>query len=428
MAVVEPVSLRFVRPEWADEVPSPPHDALSPEARRQHLMAHPRSYLGVTRAPEDADVDHTDPTTSPSSGRNRVGEALAAGRAALEEMLADGVFGPEVGPAFYLYRLEHGDHRQTGLVCGVATEDYDRGTIRIHEQINRERAAHLTRHLQVVGAQSSPIAMAFATQPAVERIIAHTVQTVAPFLDFTDADGLRQQLWEIADDDDIERINTAFGGAALYLIDGHHRAAAASADRQDHDIASRDRRLMLSTLFPVSELRSQAFHRLLRGIDTERLVTELVARFPTRSTGDPQVVVDRAETELALATPQAAASPDRRAQWLLLDIPFDADDRASLHNIDPVRLRHHVLQPLLGIDEVGADSRLSYRPGPSDLAAIEGLKLAEDEALFLMRPVSMDTLIQVSDQGLVMPPKSTYFEPKVRSGLFVRLLDWPGAG
>lgn len=427
MADVQPVSLRFVTPELTGEVPSPPHDALSLEARQRHLAQHPRSYLGVTLSPEDMEPGAADPAEA----------ALSAGRHRLETMLAEGVFGPATEPGFFIYRLEVDDHRQTGLVCGVATSDYDEGMVRIHEHINRGRADHLARHLSVVGAQSSPIAMAFKLRPTVVRIMDRTADTTEPLLDFVDGEGLRQQLWAITDPYEIAEIEFAFSNAALYLIDGHHRAAAASTHRAAIEPSSRDPHLMLSTLFPFEQLRNQAFHRILTGVDPVEFQAELARRFATRRTDDPHQVSARGPAELALGVPadgDGGATGDARQRsewpgstgavdWLLLDVPFDLHARSDLDNIDPVRLARLVLGPILGIDEANSDPRLSYRPGLADAESIADIELGSNEMVFLMRPVPMDILMDASDEGLVMPPKSTYFLPKVRSGLFVRMVD-----
>ncbi len=407
MATVLPVSLRFVLPELTAEVPSPPHDALSATARRKHLHDHPLSYLGVTRAPEDVEGPSDDPAA----------DALSAGRSQLEAMLAQNVFGPPGEPNFFVYRLEDHDHRQTGLICGVATDDYNAGTVRIHERINQSRASHLASHLQVVGAQSSPIALAFKSRPAVVELIEETVTTTEPFLDFVDDQGLRQQLWTIEQAGSIDLVRDGFAGQPLYLIDGHHRAAAASTDLATSNSDGREPHLMLATLFPYEELRNQAFHRILTGLGPDTSA-ELGRRFATRVAEDPLAVADRAPSELAFGLPDGDS-----IRWLLIDVPIDPHASSDLDNIDPIRLGRQVLAPMLGIEEPTTDHRLSYRPGLADAASISDIELDKDEAIFLMRPVPMDVLMDASDEGLVMPPKSTYFMPKVRSGLFVRIVD-----
>ncbi len=404
MVAVEPVTLRLVSEQWSHEVPSPPHDALSSEDRRQHLLDHPHSYLGVTRSPEDVDAGADDPAE----------EAIRLSRASLETLLAEHVFEPEAAPAFYLYRLEDSWHRQTGLVCGVASADYEAGHIRIHEQIKQTRADILASHLSAVGAQSSPIAMAFRSAPTLDALMGRITSTDQPLIDVTD-DDLRQTLWAVTDPEDIAAARGALADEDLYLIDGHHRAAAAATHRR---VTGDDGHLMLSVVFPYSELKSQTFHRILRPIDTDQLVADLSARFRVEAAPSLEKVVDRGPAWIALAVGGDETS------WYLVELPPALPDASgSRLDIDPVRLRQHVLQPLFGIDESGADPRLVHRPGPDDAEAISVLRLGPGQAAFWMRPVPPDVLLSVADRGGTMPPKSTYFVPKVRSGLFIRLTD-----
>lgn len=404
MVAVEPVCLRFVRSQWSHEVPSPPHDALSTEDRRQHLIDHPHSYLGVTRSPEDVDSGAADPAE----------EAIKLSRASLEDLLSEGAFEPEAPPAFYLYRLEDPQHRQTGLVCGVASADYEAGRVRIHEQIKQARADILARHLSAVGAQSSPIAMAFRSAPDLEAMIERVAATTEPFLDVVDGD-LRQTLWTIPDARDAELARSALAEEDLYLIDGHHRAAAAATHRR---VTGDDGHLMLSVLFPFDELRSQTFHRILRPVDTDQLLADLRDRFVVEDAPTVEAVIERGDAWIALAIGGTETT------WHLVELPPPLPGpNGNRLDIDPVRLRQHVLQPLFGIDESGADPRLVHRPGPGHAEAVSTLRLGPGQAAFWMRPVPSAVLLEVADRGGTMPPKSTYFVPKVRSGLFVRLTD-----
>ena len=363
----------------------------------------------MTRSPEDVDADPGDAAD----------EAIRLSRASLEGLLAEGAFEPEAPPGFYLYRLVDPGHQQTGLVCGVAAADYEAGHVRIHEQIKQVRADILARHLSAVGAQSSPIAMAYRSAPALRAMMDRITATTEPFLDIVDGD-LRQTLWSVPDPADAELARTALASEDLYLIDGHHRAAAAATHRR---LTADDGHLMLSVIFPFDQLRSQTFHRVLRPIDTDELLADLSERFPVRPAPSVDAVVERGDDWIALAIGGTETS------WYLIELPPPlAEIGGGRLDIDPVRLRQHVLQPLFGIDESGADPRLLHRPGPDDGEAVALLRLGPGQAAFWMRPVPAEVLLEVADRGGTMPPKSTYFVPKVRSGLFVRLTDRSLAG
>ncbi|MEM7341711.1 MAG: DUF1015 family protein [Actinomycetota bacterium] len=400
MVAVEPIALRVVRPEWAAEVLAPPHDALSPADRRRHLADYPHSYLGVTRSPEDIELGEFDPAI----------EAMRRSRASLVDLLTLGAFGPLQAPSLYLYRLEVPGHSQTGLVCGTATAAYDAGEVRIHEQIKQPRVDLLARHLAHVGAQSSPIAMAFHGAPAVEAVIARVTSATEPHLEVVDRD-LRQTLWAVSDPGDVDVVRQALTDQPLYLIDGHHRAAAASAHQARAGVAGQ---LMLSVIFPFAELRNLAFHRILRGVDGEEVLSKVRERFVVRGVVTPEEVTNRPEGWMAMAV------GGEQLRWYLVELPPPPPGDLD---IDPVRLGRHVLEPILGIDEASADGSVIHQPGPGHADAVAALRLESDEVAFWMRPVAAEVLLDVADRGGTMPPKSTYFVPKVRSGLFVRLTD-----
>ena len=227
-------------------------------------------------------------------------------------------------------------------------------------------------------------------------------------------DDLRQTLWRLPGEDAPAAV-AALADQPLYLIDGHHRAAAASTDRRAH--RSPDHR-MLSVLFPFHQLRNQAFHRVLTGVDAGSLLDGLGRRFDLRPASSVAEVVDRPEGWTAMAV----GGPSVR--WWLVELPPPAPLDWSVVDIDPIRLGQHVLAPLLGIQEptprppVVLPTRPGRRPRPRRSSG-----LADGQIEFWMRPVPLTTLLDMVDRGQVMPPKSTYFEPKVRSGLFVRLTD-----
>jgi uncharacterized protein (DUF1015 family) len=392
-----------VNPGWAGEVPSPPHDALSAEQRRRHLRDHPSSYLGVTLSPEDI--------APVAAAADAADVAARMSRASLERLVTQGAFGPERPPGFYLYRLRKDDHEQTGLVCGVATEDYDSGVVRIHEQINQPRADRLAQHLRLVGAQSNPIAMAYRTAPSLAGIVERCTTRNPPLLEIS-SHGLSQTIWAI--DDGPEAVASALAAEPLYLIDGHHRAAAASADRQRQPGAGH---LMLSVLFPFGQLRNEAFHRVLDGVDVDGLLARLAERFPVRPIDSVAEIAARPDGWIAVA----AGGSELR--WWLVELPPPEPVDGHVIDIEPVRLATHVLAPLLGIVEPTTDPRLSYRPGPAEAGAAAAPRVGSGQVEFWMRPVPLSMVLDLADLGLVMPPKSTYFEPKVRSGLFIRVTD-----
>ncbi len=405
MARICPLTLDLLRPLWTSEVPSPPHDALTPEQRREHLKRFPHSYLGVTRAPED--VDDTSLTAH---------DLLIAGRRSLERLLASDVFVPADGPEFFIYRLTRAGHTQTGVVCGVAVSEYEEGWIRIHERIKYDRAQHLANHLDVVGAQSSPIALATRDSQRLTDAMAGTTES-RPDLDFVTTDGLHQQIWRVTDPAVARRLQSILDQGPLYLIDGHHRAAAAAWHRRrdDHQKRPGDE-WMLTTVFPADQMFNKAFHRVVDRESATKIRGRIGNGLPGRFVTSIDEAVARGPEEIAVGF----AGEDGTLDWAVITVDGREDDKLTIvDRLDTSRLAASVLQPLLEIDESGPGGRLRYLPGLSTAEALSDIRLAAGEAVFVMNPVSMGELFDVSDEGLVMPPKSTYFEPKVRSGLFV---------
>jgi uncharacterized protein (DUF1015 family) len=403
VALLEPTATRLIRPEWALRVPSPAHDALAPEARRRYVADNPDSFLTVTRGPEDLDPDE-----EWDSAR-----AVRDSQASLGRLLEAGAYSDLAPPAFYLYRLSlpgvSGSHSQIGIVGNAAVEDYEQGVIRVHEQVHEHRARHLADHLGGLQIQSSPIALAYRADPALTSLVTELARSSAPLLDFVAPDGLHQQVWRVDRSGPLARaVSEALADAPLYLIDGHHRAAAASHHRRQ--VADPGADWMLSVLFPADGLHNEAFHRLVHGVEHRWLLALLGASFPVRSGVTHDEVADRGPDDLALLT---------GAAWHLIGVgpPTGTD---PLDALDTMRLERRILEPLLGLTTTAPGQRLSYRVGDPDPAGLGRWRTGPDEALWLMRPVPMDVVLDAADAGVVMPPKSTFFQPKARSGVFLR--------
>ncbi len=409
MPRLRPLPLRLIDEHWTDRVPAPAAETLSPAERQAHVAANPLSYLGVTRA---LDEGSDDPAT--------VAGTLTASRDHLDVLLDRGAFGPVRRPAVYLYRLTIGDHAQTGIVAGLPIEAYDRGEVAIHEQVKTVRAGYLADHREAVRVESSPISVAHPPDRDLASQVDHLATEAEPVVDFTADDGLRQTVWAVDDAAGAELLDR-LADHRLYLIDGHHRAAAASIGAERS--AGRDGDI-LTVVFAADRLHNSAFHRSLNGVDVEALITTIGRRYPIRPATSADDLADRRPGELALV---AGGTP------LVVTVASDGvglaeDDRAGvdglggLDGLDPVLLQRRILEPLLGIDETVPTPRLTYRIGDGDRADIETLDVADDAAVWVMRPVPVATILTTADAGRVMPPKSTCFLPKVRSGVFLRHL------
>ncbi len=330
---------------------------------------------------------------------------LATGRAALARLVAVGAFSELRPAAFYLLQLRHEGRTQDAIVGGVQVADIAAGKVKLHERVRAERANHLAGHFAIVGVQSSPLALAHHPNPAVTAV-KRAVSNGQPLVEVMADDGLEQRVWAVPEGEATITLIEAFLPVDLYLIDGHHRTAAALAHREAAGPGRADR--VLSAVFDADELHNMAHHRMLHlGRRSEQFLADLARLLPVRLTADPADVEARADDELALY---------HHGQWQLVTVP--AQER--LADLDPVRLQTSVLGPLLGIDATRYTEALTYRPGTETLADLVTEADHHGAILALMRPVPVGDLLTASDNGVTMPPKSTYFVPKARSGVFVR--------
>jgi uncharacterized protein (DUF1015 family) len=388
---------RLVRADKAAEVAAPAHDAMTAERRREHAARHPATFLRVERTVGDGLTETTEPEA-----------VLREGRRALEELLADGTFEP-MGPAVYLYRLEAGGHRQTGVVAELSASDVASGLVRPHEGVDEERARHLARNVEVIGAQSSPILLGVPGVDGFERRIADLAER--PPDRIVDAgDGVRQSVWVITDPSDVESLIQPVAAAPGYVVDGHHRVAATTihARRHPEDPAAA---WTLAVLYPAAELRVLEYNRLvadLRGLTTDR-------------------VLDRLRRHVDSVEPTSRPRPTRAGElgmrvggrWYRAVLP-PVGDRDVVARLDPTRLRDEILPAVFDIasdDPLGGVLHVGPNTDPDELGATAD---RTGGSAIVMHPLDVGDVFAVADAGRFLPPKSTYFAPKARSGIFLR--------
>jgi uncharacterized protein (DUF1015 family) len=381
--VLRPVRCLLVDPAVAADVVSPAYDSLSPAGREAYVAEHPMSWLGAVRSPEDRGRSPDDPDT------------LAASRAALERLLAAGAFAPRP-PALYVYRLTEDGHTQTAVVGELALDGA--GSVRLlgHEEVWPPRVESLRSNLEWVGATSSPIATTWRAGHEIDEALA-AVTATRPQLAFESPGGPAQQVWAVTDATVQRHLTDAMAAGVLYIVDGHHRAAATRAFLAGHAARSEADRHLLVAAFPDHHLRVAAFHRL---VETGAVPASLEG-----SVAVPEPSVERGST--------AITDPSRR--WWRLALPGDPSV------LDVERLHRHVLAGQLGMDD--HDPRIAYVPGDGGLHALQDRAVAERAVGFALAPVPVAEVLARADAGRTMPAKTTYFHPKVRSGVFLRLHD-----
>ena len=398
-----------VAPQHATAVVSPAYDSMSPAQRHTFCETHPKNYINTMRATDDF----------PAGERPTEAKVLGDNVRQLRKMLANGSYRDSDTDAVFIYQLSVDGHTQTGVVAEIPVDEYENGSIRRHEETRKEHEERLSHYLDIVGASSSPICLAYAQSVEIDAIVESITQG-DPVLDFVLPDGVCQRLWRVTDTAQCDDLRQEFSGIdATYLTDGHHRAASMSrhaASRRAAGKADGPWDYLLVALFPADQLRVLAFNRCVRdlgGRTPADLLTELGKDFVVEPIDD-----DR-----------AAEYPAQRGQFLmllsgqtiLLTLRHPVLDKSPLRNLDVSILQQRILEPLLGISDVRGDPRLDYVTGDSGLDGLQARCSEGWQLGFACFPTSLAELMAVADASEVMPPKSTCFDPKPRSGIFVRM-------
>ena len=388
--LVQYVSGHIVTPRWAPRVVSPLHDVLSEEERRAMLAQNPDSYLHVT----------SDPSALPGPTGDVEGEPVQA--RALRRLLERRAYSPVREPALFVYRLTDQGRNHTGVIANVAVEGFGDGRVLGHERVQPERVDALVRHYQRVPMRSELVALFHPHDPVVTDLTARVVGG-RPVLDFTDASGVTQSVWRAAVGD-AEALTRRLGGQRWYVADGHHRVAAATRFRENGGRPLTG--TVLCALYPEDDVVLHAFHRRVRGpVDPRALVEGVAALFEVTPVTDP------------VAEPAAGCvGLHADAQWWVLR-PRVRRGQAGVAGLDVTMLEEQVLQPLLGVHH--GDPRLEYVPDLRDIGASVRQCREDGGALFTLHAPRVQDVVAVAERGEAMSPKTTYVQPKPRTGIFL---------
>jgi len=385
----------------AARVAAVPYDVVDASEARALASGNPLSFLHVSRAEIDLPAD-VDPYS------DRVYQTAATNFARLRET-APLVTDDE--PGVYLYRLRMGAHVQTGVAACFSVDEYDHDIIRKHERTRRDKEDDRTRHILELRAQTGPVFLTYKAAPTVDTLVAQTTAG-PPLVDVTAADGVQHTLWRAADTAAGALVAAFAGIPALYIADGHHRAASAARARQQLRAEAGGRPgewdAFLAVAFPDREMQILPYNRAIKDLGGETAESLL------------------AKIGLVHAVSDGEASPRGRGEvgmylagrWHTIRLADDPASTAPDRRLDVSRLQDTVLEPLLGIGDVRSDPRIGFVGGARGTAALEAMVNTGAAAVaFSMYPVSVDDLMAISDAGGIMPPKSTWFEPKLRDGL-----------
>lgn len=396
----------------APAVAAPPYDVLSSDEARERASGKPWSFLHISKPEIDLPPD-TDPYAP---------EVYAKAAENLAGMINTGVLVRDAAPCYYAYRLtmptSTGDHVQTGLVAAASVADYDTNRIRKHEFTRPDKEDDRVRQIEATNAQTGPVLLAYPECAEADALIAAIAQG-EPEADVTAPDGIRHQIWVLRDAAACDAITRIFDGmAALYIADGHHRSAAASrvaaARRQSGHVLSSDH--FLAVIFPHHEMKILDYNRVvkdLNGLAPAAFLTALGKAFDVMPSDNRVHPGQPGEFGMYLG-----------GAWYRLTIRPELIPADPVASLDVSLLSDQLLGPVLGIADLRRDKRIDFVGGIRGLAELEKrVNSGEMAVAFALHPTRMDQLMAVADSNNVMPPKSTWFEPKLADGLVSHVLD-----
>lgn len=410
MAVVKPFRALRPRPDAAPQVAAPPYDVLDSEEARRQAAGNPLSFLRVNKAE----------ITLPAGTDPHSPKVYACARENLQVLVDQGVMIREDRPRLYLYEQRMGDHVQAGFVAGVSVEEYDSGAIRRHEHTLPAKVEDRARLIDTMDAQAGPVFLAFRACPALAGLM-DRIRGTKPVFDFVADDGIAHRGWVLDDGAEEEAVRAFAGIDCLYIADGHHRSAAASRVRDLRRAANPDHtgrepcNFFLSVVFPDDQLQILAYNRVVRdlgGLEPERFLDRLTERFEVEPATEP------------LPRRRHTFGMFMGGRWYRLTArPGSFPQGDPVRSLDVSILQENLLAPVLGIGDPRTDSRIRFVGGIRGPGELERLCREGWAVAFAVFPTTVEELFVVADAGRVMPPKSTWFEPKLRSGLFVYPLD-----
>jgi len=404
MAALKPFAALRPKPELAARICELPYDVLSSDEARAVATGNPLSFFHVSK-PEIDLLLETD---------IHAPKVYLKGRENFREFIRQGVLQPDPQPYFYLYRQIMNGHAQTGVVAAASCQEYLGGVIKKHELTRPDKEDDRVRHIETLNAQTGPASLVYRAVAAVDKFVAKKI-TEAPAIDFTAPDGVRHTSWTVQSAQDIRFIETEFARVpALYIADGHHRSAAAARIYQSRQGAGHSGQF-LAAIFPHTQMQILPYNRVLKDLNgqTPEQVRELLGKIFSFAPNRPAAPARRHELGLYLG-----------GRWFTLAFRQNyLNAKSPADRLDAALLQRHVLDPIFGITDPRTSIRINFVGGIRGVTELEKLVDGGEYACaFAMFPPGLEDMMGIADAGEIMPPKSTWFEPKLRDGMFCHLI------
>lgn len=414
MAIVKPFCALRPAEGYAEQVAALPYDVMGSDEAREMVKGKPYSFLHVDKAEIDLDpaMDIYDPAVYQKAHEN------------LEKLVQDGILQQDTARCYYIYRLTMDGRAQTGLAGCPSVDDYLNNVVKKHEFTRADKEADRIRHVDALDANTGPIFLTCRPDNALSDVMAQWISAHTPVYDFTAEDGIGHTAWVIDDAATVEQIEQIFASIdALYIADGHHRCASAvrvaQMRREQHpDYTGQEEfNFFLSVIFPADQLHIMDYNRVVADLNGHT----------------PEEFLQKLEQDFAVTVAEKRPwKPQEKHtfgmllndQWYCLRAkPGIYDEHDPVSRLDVSILQKRVLAPILGIGDPRTDKRIDFVGGIRGLGELERRVAAGMSVAFAMYPTTLDDLMAIADAGQVMPPKSTWFEPKLRSGLFIHRLS-----
>ena len=404
MATLKPFAALRPQPELAAQICELPYDVMSSDEARDMAAGNPLSFLRVSKP--EIDLPAGTDLYSP--------EVYAKGRENFAQLIAQGALKQDAQPAFYLYRQVMGQHAQVGLVAAASCEEYLQNLIKKHELTRVDKEDDRVRHIETLNAQTGPVFLTYRADASFDAFVAKKTSGT-PAVDFTGKDGVRHSAWTISASDEIQWVESVFAGIpSLYIADGHHRSAAAGRVFKSRQGAGHSGHF-LAVIFPHNQMQILPYNRVLKdlnGLTPEQLLAKLSAVFDIQPGVSPKPA---RKHELALFLGGKWSTLTFKAQFTAISDPIE--------RLDVTLLQKQILAPVFGIDDPRTSKRINFVGGIRGTAELEKLvNSGEYACAFSMFPTSIEDLMSIADAGGIMPPKSTWFEPKLRDAMFSHLI------